>query len=52
MIMVAVDEEGQPTKVPKWQPTNENDVYQRDYALRLMTMRKTINAEMAVKMGG
>lgn len=51
VIMVAVDDDGHPTPVPKWQPTDENDIYLQDYALRLMKMRRTINAEMAVKLG-
>ncbi|MCE9687491.1 acyl-CoA thioesterase [Shewanella sp. AS16] len=47
VIMVAVDDEGQPTPVPEWVPVTEADIKLRDSALRLMEMRKKIGAEMA-----
>jgi len=46
VIMVAVDEHGQPTPVPEWIPQTEHDIHLRDSALRLMEMRKKIGAEM------
>ncbi|GIU06507.1 acyl-CoA thioesterase [Shewanella morhuae] len=46
VIMVAVDEQGQPTPVPEWLPQTDHDIHLRDSALRLMEMRKKIGAEM------
>ncbi|MGR2769699.1 acyl-CoA thioesterase [Photobacterium ganghwense] len=46
MVMVAVDEEGQPTEVPEWQPENAEDKALRESAIKLMNMRKEIGEEM------
>lgn len=46
VIMVAVDENGQPTQVPEWIPTDVKDIELRESAIRLMDMRKQIGAEM------
>lgn len=46
VIMVAVDENGQPTQVPEWVPTDEKDIELRESAIRLMDMRKQIGTEM------
>ncbi|MDF0533700.1 acyl-CoA thioesterase [Shewanella yunxiaonensis] len=46
VIMVAVDESGQPTPVPEWIPTTKRDIELRDSALKLVEMRKKIGAEM------
>jgi len=46
VIMVAVDEQGKPTKVPEWLPTEEEDIKLRDSAIKLMKMRKEIGNEM------
>ncbi len=46
VIMVAIDESGQPTQVPEWVPSDPEDIELRQSALRLMDMRKQIGAEM------
>ncbi|WCE32269.1 acyl-CoA thioesterase [Vibrio sp. SCSIO 43137] len=46
VIMVAVDANGKPTKVPQWQPQTEEDIKLRDSAIKLMNMRKEIGEEM------
>ncbi|AZQ10774.1 MULTISPECIES: acyl-CoA thioesterase [Shewanella] len=47
VIMVAVDDAGNPTPVPEWVPQSEEDKALRDSAIRLMEMRKKIGTEMA-----
>ncbi|MCH4294186.1 acyl-CoA thioesterase [Shewanella sp. 3B26] len=47
VIMVAVDDAGNPTPVPEWVPQTEEDKALRDSAIRLMEMRKKIGTEMA-----
>lgn len=42
VIMVAVDDSGQPSPVPEWIPVTESDKVMRDSAIRLMEMRKKI----------
>ncbi|WP_260261105.1 acyl-CoA thioesterase [Vibrio intestinalis] len=46
VIMVAVDEEGKPTKVPEWIPQSDEDIELKQSAIRLMNMRKQIGEEM------
>ncbi|MEH6452058.1 MAG: acyl-CoA thioesterase [Psychromonas sp.] len=46
VIMVAVDANGKPTKVPEWVPVTEEDIKLRDSAIRLTKMRKEIGSEM------
>lgn len=46
MIFVAVDDDGQPVPVPKWNPVTDADKNSENYAKRLMELRKTIEAEM------
>ena len=46
VIMVAVDSQGKPTKVPEWLPIEEEDIKLRDSAIKLMKMRKEIGNEM------
>lgn len=46
VIMVAVDEQGQPTAVPEWVPTSLEEIELRDSAIRLMNMRTQIGEEM------
>ncbi|ACA86330.1 MULTISPECIES: acyl-CoA thioesterase [Shewanella] len=46
VIMVAVDDDGNPSEVPEWCPVDEKDIELRDSAIRLMEMRKKIGAEM------
>ncbi|MBC7004506.1 acyl-CoA thioesterase [Photobacterium sp. BZF1] len=46
VIMVAVDEQGQPTDVPEWVPQTDEDKVLRESAIKLMNMRKEIGEEM------
>lgn len=46
VIMVAVDDAGDPTEVPEWVPVEEKDIQRRDSAIKLMEMRKKIGNEM------
>ncbi|PSW04313.1 acyl-CoA thioesterase [Photobacterium lipolyticum] len=46
VIMVAVDEDGQPTPIPEWIPQTDEDKKLRNSAIKLMNMRKEIGEEM------
>ncbi|MCG6293770.1 acyl-CoA thioesterase [Vibrio vulnificus] len=46
VIMVAVDENGQPTPIQKWIPETDEDKALEQSAIRLMNMRKEIGEEM------
>lgn len=46
VIMVAVDEAGNPSPVPEWVPVTDEDKLLRDSAVKLMNMRKEIGEEM------
>ncbi|MEZ9523103.1 acyl-CoA thioesterase [Enterovibrio norvegicus] len=46
VIMVAVDEGGKPTSIPKWIPETDEDKELEQSAIRLMNMRKQIGEEM------
>ncbi len=46
IVYVALDETGKPTAVPKWQPESAADRALEAYALRLMDLRRGIEAEM------
>jgi len=46
VIMVAVDDNGNPSSVPEWVPETEQDKHLHESAIRLMDMRKKIGAEM------
>ena len=46
VIMVAVDDSGQPSEVPEWTPVTKKDKRLHDSAIKLMEMRKKIGAEM------
>ena len=48
VIMVAVDESGQPVTVPKWEPVTEQDKLQHESAVKLVEMRKQIDQEMQI----
>ena len=48
VIMVAVDQNGQPEQVPQWVPITEDDQKQHDTAIKLMEMRKKIGEEMQI----
>ncbi|MBE1275774.1 acyl-CoA thioesterase [Enterovibrio baiacu] len=46
VIMVAVDEAGKPSSIPKWIPETDEDKELEQSAIRLMNMRKQIGEEM------
>lgn len=46
IIFVAVNDEGRPIPVPHWEPATEMDRAMQEYAIRLMELRKGIEAEM------
>lgn len=46
VIMVAMDESGQPMQVPEWVPQSEEDKLHHAKAIKLMEMRKLIGEEM------
>lgn len=45
-VYVALDGEGKPTPVESWTPQTEEEIALRDYAVKLMGLRKGIEAEM------
>ncbi len=47
IIFVAVDAKGQPVPVKSWQPITEEDVALKQYAVKLMALRKDIEEEMS-----
>ena len=51
IIFVAVDADGQPLAVPHWEPETDEDRALRDYAVKLMTLRKSIEEEMKPHIG-
>ncbi len=51
IIFVAVDDQGKPTAVPRWEPQTEEDIALHQYALKLMELRKGIEAEMGPYLG-
>ncbi len=46
VIMVAVDDAGEPTEIPEWKPETDEDKRLRESALKLIELRKGIHAEM------
>ncbi len=48
VIMVAVDESGQPVGIPQWIPETEADIKQNETAKKLMDMRTKISDEMQI----
>lgn len=46
IVYVAIDKDGKPIQVPKWIPQTDKDRELEAYALRLMELRKGIEAEM------
>lgn len=46
IVYVAIDENGRPTPVTHWQPETAQDRDLESYALRLMELRKGVEAEM------
>ena len=45
IIFVAVDENGKPTPIPKWEAETEEEQHLKEYAQILMERRKDIHAE-------
>ena len=46
IVFVALDETGRPRPVPPWTPANETDRALQAYALRLIELRKLMDAEL------
>lgn len=46
IVFVAVDDEGTPVKVPKFNATTEDEKKMEQYAIKLMDLRKQIENEM------
>ncbi len=46
IVFVALDEGGRPTAVPRWIPATDTDRALQAYALRLVELRKLMDAEM------
>jgi acyl-CoA hydrolase len=46
IVFVAVDDAGKPKEVPSFVPKTETEIAMRDYALKLMELRKDIEDEM------
>lgn len=46
IVFVAVDDEGAPVKVPKFNATTEDEKQMEQYAIKLMDLRKQIETEM------
>jgi acyl-CoA hydrolase len=46
IVFVALDDEGRPAPVPKWEPRTEEDRALQNHALRLMELNKVIETEM------
>jgi acyl-CoA hydrolase len=51
VVFVALDAEGRPAPVPRWQPQSELDRALEGYAERLSTLRKQMDAEMDARLG-
>jgi acyl-CoA hydrolase len=47
IIFVAIDGDGRPVEVPRWEPANAGDREMEDYAKKLMDLRKDIEEEMS-----
>jgi acyl-CoA hydrolase len=45
-VFVALGEDGRPAAVAAWEPRSEEDTALRDYAVKLMELRRGIEAEM------
>ncbi len=46
MVYVAIDAEGRPTSVPKWEPDTEEDRALQAHAMHLMELGRDIQAEL------
>ena len=45
VVFVAIDADGKPVEVPAWEPKTGEEKSMRDYAIRLMELRKGIEAQ-------
>ncbi len=48
IVFVAVDDQGRPVEVERWEPESEEDVALEQYAKRLIKLRKSIDEEMSL----
>lgn len=48
IIFVAVNGEGERVEVPRWQPETPEDTALEQYAIKLMNLRESIDAEMSL----
>ncbi|PIQ62689.1 MAG: acyl-CoA thioesterase [Bacteroidetes bacterium CG12_big_fil_rev_8_21_14_0_65_60_17] len=46
MVFIAVDEDGKPVRIPRWEPETEDDRRLEAYAMRIMELRKVNQAEI------
>jgi acyl-CoA hydrolase len=46
IVFVALDDAGNTVEIPKWEPVTPEDIVLRDYAVKLMDLRKGIEDEM------
>ncbi|MEO6055730.1 MAG: acyl-CoA thioesterase [Gemmatimonadales bacterium] len=51
IVFVALDENGRPIPVPSWTPVSDTDRALRAYALRLVELRKLMDAELESHLG-
>ena len=51
IVFVALDEDGRPLPVPPWKPETETDRALQAYALRLIELRRLMDAEMESHLG-
>jgi acyl-CoA hydrolase len=51
IVFVALDEQGRPRSVPPWTPETDTDRALQAYALRLIELRRLMDAEMDAHLG-
>ncbi len=51
IVFVALDEQGRPRSVPPWTPVTDTDRALQAYALRLIELRRLMDAEMDAHLG-
>lgn len=51
IIFVALDDAGNPTEIPSWEPVDANDIAMKEYAQKLMELRRGIEEEMGRYLG-
>jgi hypothetical protein len=45
-VFIALGEDGQPSAVKTWSPVSDEEIAMRNYAVKLMDLRKGIEEEM------